>query len=89
MGAVSLVDPTKPPQLSPTNEITEQKSLNLTAVFIYPAYRLAIINGKAVMVGDKIEEFTVTTITPYTVELSGMNDHKEILQLTLPIRQNR
>ena len=87
-----LIDPTRPPDsiLSPQSTSTSQ-SLELTATFIYPHYQLAIINGQSVMVGDPIGAFTVTHISPYTVELMGPQSNKEILQLVpeIKVKQKR
>ena len=87
-GATPRIDPTRPPKSKMTSS-TPNLPLQLTAIFIYPNYSVAIISGKAVKVGDQIDEFTVTTIRPFTVELSGPQNIKEVLQLLTPIIQKR
>lgn len=87
LGADQL-DPTEPPNAN-TPQQTAAQPLVVTAIFIYPAYRVAIINGQSLMVGSHVGEFIVTTINPYTVELSGTQG-KEVLKLTTSmIKQER
>src|SRR3990167_5164008 len=85
-GAVEMVDPTRPPDrvLTPA----KAQPLTLTAIFIYPHKRIAIINGQAVTMGDRVGEFTITSINTYSVELVGSQNNREMLQLvTIPIKQ--
>jgi len=89
IGAVNQTDPTRPPKLKSTAQGTFSQPFKLTAIFVYPQYSVAIINGKPVKVGDHIDEFTVTTIRPYTVELTGPQNYKEVLPLVTPVIQNR
>lgn len=86
-----LVDPTRPPDFSAKaiTSATGAQGLKLTATYIYPHRRMAIINGSIVKEGDQIDGFTITTITPYTVELVGSQNNKEILQLVKPVKQSR
>lgn len=88
IGAIPKVDPTRPPKSASVSGKSNQP-LQLTAIFIYPKYSIAIINGKIVKVGDQIDEFTVTTIRPFTVELNGPQNSKEVLQLITPVRKIR
>jgi len=88
--AAELVDPTRPPDSQfVTKPVNAGQPLSLTAIFIYPNYRLAIINGQPLMVGDHINEFTITAITPFTVELMRSQDSKEVLSLTLTVKRLR
>lgn len=85
--AVDMVDPTKPPLVLMTPQtLTMNQPLELTAIFIYPKYRFAIINGVIMKPGDKIGEFTITMINPYTVELTGPQGTQQLLQLVIPIK---
>ena len=86
--ASNLADPTRPPGFVGTGT-ANNKSLEVTAIFIYPTHRIAIINGQVLMVGDKINEFTVTTIEPNTVELVGSEQHVETLSLTMPVKEKK
>ena len=90
LGVSSLTDPTRPPGVifGPQNTASSQP-LQLTAVFIYPNYRLAIINDQVALIGDHIGEFTITTISPYAVELTGPQNAKSVLTLTVPLKQEK
>jgi len=78
-------DPTRPPFSILTSR--EVQPLILTAIFTYPNGKMAIVNGRSVKIGDRIEEFTVTSITAYNVELIGPLHNKETLWLVTPIKQ--
>lgn len=92
--AADLVDPTTPPQIVPT--ATTAKSvekptgtMELTAIFIYPGYRLAAISGRIVKLGDKLGEFTITRITHYTVELVDPQNNRQVLKLVTSVKKER
>ncbi len=85
LGALPTIDPTRPPKVNTNAQATPSEPYELTAVFLYPQYSIAIINEQTYKVGDKIDEFTITTIHPNTVELTGPQGNKEILQLTEPV----
>lgn len=88
LGAAMPVDPTRPPGYNdPVLEISQKKSLDLTAIFIYPTYRLAIINSQPLKVGDKINEYTVTSISANTVELNGPENTQEVLQVAASVKK--
>lgn len=89
MGATITVDPTRPPDsLSvPGAPVVSQQPV-VTAIFTYPTYRLAIVNGRGVKVGDRVGEYIVTTITPFTVELLGSSQTKEILKIVPAVKQD-
>src|SRR5580700_1608209 len=74
-----FVDPTKPANY--IGEAGETNPLALTATFIYPTHQLAIINGTLLKVGDHYGQFTITSITPYSVELKGPQNTREELFL--------
>ena len=81
----SYPDPTRPPnfidQTNPTKSADNPTEFNFTAVFIYPGSKVALINGETFRLGEQIGEYTVTTIAPNTVELTGSEGSKEILTL--------
>ncbi|EKD71873.1 MAG: hypothetical protein ACD_46C00080G0008 [uncultured bacterium] len=85
------IDPTKPADFvaNPTlsNSAISLNSLTLNAVIIYPSYRIALINGQILMNGDHIGEYIVTNIELNTVELTGPQDKKIILNLVTSIKQ--
>lgn len=86
LGLSGMRDPTQPPGIvATTKDITSAGPLQLTAVFIYPNYRLAIINGQMVVPGDHFGELLVTNILNDAVELMGPDDRKVILPLVIPI----
>ncbi len=91
MGALPLRDPTQPPMaavLSPTVNADQSPShLQLTAVFIYPTYKLAIINGAPLKEGDHLGEYTITTIATNTVELVGPTNDKLMLTLVMDLKK--
>lgn len=91
MGAVSLRDPTRPPNVTTPGDGTSseksQQGDSLTAVFDYPEHQVAIINNQVMRVGDHIGEFTITTITPYTVELTGPNNTRQVLELVSTVKE--
>lgn len=86
--ADNLVDPTRPPDFisSPASGTATTQPMTLTAVFIYPTYRMAIIGGQQSMVGDHLGEFIVTNILPYAVELTGQQNNKVVLQLVSQVK---
>lgn len=91
IAAVNLTDPTRPPQVPSTTNTTAtpKQLLTVSAIFIYPNYKLAIINSQTVTIGDHINEYIVTTINPDTVELTGPQNSKEVLRLFLPVKQRK
>lgn len=70
-GAAQLRDPTRPPNvlLPDSKSIDTSGPLQLSAVFIYPDRRLALINSQYASVGDKVGSYTVINIQRDTVEL--------------------
>jgi hypothetical protein len=82
-----MTDPTRPPGtiFAPQTYSATEPS-ELTAVFIYPTYRLAIINKQMVKIGDQVGEFSVTSINAYSVELTGPEKNKVVLQLTTYVK---
>lgn len=90
LGATTNTDPTQPPGYeAPISSASNNQPLALTAVFLYPNDRIAIIGGKPVKVGDKIHEYTVTTIQANTVELVGPKATHEVLTLTATVKTQR
>lgn len=91
IAAAGMVDPTRPPNFSvtPHTAAGPSQALQVTAIFIYPHYQLAIINGQSVMVGDKINDFIVTSISHDAVELTGPENEKESLPLTMDVKQRK
>jgi MSHA biogenesis protein MshK len=84
-----LNDPTQPPGtlFNPQDNSSVSGALVLNAVFIYPTYRIAIISGQAVKIGDRINELTVSSIEQNTVELTGSKNEVTVLSLGAPIKQ--
>lgn len=91
MGAVTLRDPTRPPNVTTPAEGTAAQASgqgdSLTAIFDYPDHQVAIINNQVMRVGDRIGEFTITAITPYTVELTGPNNTRQVLELVSTVKE--
>ncbi|TAK74636.1 MAG: hypothetical protein EPO11_06605 [Gammaproteobacteria bacterium] len=91
LGASTMIDPTRPPGtlFNPAGTDSSAGSLTVSAIFIYPNYRVAIINGRPVMVGDHLGDFTITSIMPFTVELIGSQNNQEVLPLVATVKQER
>lgn len=86
IGATSRRDPTQPPgALSAPDTITAGQPLDLTAIFVYPHIKIAIINGQVVKAGDHLGEYIITTINEDTVELTGPQNTLEVLRLLTPV----
>lgn len=89
-GASTFPDPTRPPGFNAIQtKTTSPQQLQLTAIFIYPTYKVAIVDGQAIKIGDHIGEYTVTNIDLNAVELEGPQNEKETLQLVASIRSHQ
>ena len=84
--ASEFIDPTKPPNYAakPNGFLATGA---LTATYIYPSYSVAIINGTSVKVGQNYGQFTIMSISPYSVELRGPQNSKETMFLVAPVKQ--
>ena len=91
IGATAIPDPTRPPDalIPATNKIKVTGALTVTAIFVYPNRRFAIINGQMVSVGDKIGEYTIINIQHDTVELKGSKDSSLTLSLLPTVKMAR
>ncbi|MBA3661729.1 MAG: hypothetical protein H0W64_08385 [Gammaproteobacteria bacterium] len=87
--APPLVDPTRPPDGLNPSQNTATGPLTVSAIYIFPTYRFAMINNLPVKVGDRIGGFTITNITSYTVELFGTQNEKLVLELVTSIKHAR
>ncbi len=90
-GATTLTDPTRPPDIliPAAKKLLIPGSMQLTAVFIYPDRRFAVINGHSVSVGEKIGEYTIINIQHDTVELKGLQDSSKVLTLLPSVKRAR
>ena len=84
---IAATDPTRPPTYAPTAAPVSKQPMQLTAIYIYPTKRFAIIGGRIVKEGDQVNEFTISTITADTVELTGSQRNKETLTLVTPVKK--
>ena len=91
----NLKDPTKPDRVSSTSTSTPSSStgpvnhqLKLRSILISPSRRVAVINGEALLVGERINNAIVKTIAPNKVILSTPSSEIE-LQLNLTRRSIR
>lgn len=83
----TLTDPTRPPvSVYQPEAASSQGAMIVTGIFIYPTYKVAIIDGKASTIGSQIGEYTITTITPNTVELAGSENTQQVLTLVKPVK---
>lgn len=89
IGATDYPDPTRPPnfQTAVDSQDTTPTNLILTAIFTYPTFNMAIINGNAYKQGDKLGEYTITRIALNTVELSGPENSTQELTLTTSVKK--
>ena len=76
--AEGLSDPTKPPNVSSFSNNTKKDDISLTPELqsiMLPAKGrpIAVISGRQVTIGDKLEEERVIKITENSVELKGPN----------------
>lgn len=90
-GATPLVDPTRPPDIrtSDSKKLADTGPLHLSAVFLYPNRRIAIISGQLAKVGDQIGAYTITNIQRDTVELKGSEESPVNLMLLPTIKTGR
>lgn len=86
--AQELVDPTRPPAalLTPIQDIKVKGPLQVTAIFIYPTRRIAIINDHLAQVGDQVGSYTIINIQRDTVELKGVQDKSMVLNLVTDVK---
>lgn len=88
ISAVTFVDPTHPANYVPSNNDTNSSSnKTLSMIFVSPTRREAIINGGVFHEGDKFGQFTITVITPYSVEMIGPQNTKEVLFLATDVKK--
>lgn len=87
-GTTQLHDPTRPPDASSAelDHEASQSSVDLMAIFGNSVSRYAIISGEIYREGDKIGEFTITQITPYTVVLTSSDQSQQVLELVEKIK---
>tara|TARA_R110000868_G_scaffold290766_5_gene550937 strand:+ start:3362 stop:3721 length:360 start_codon:yes stop_codon:yes gene_type:complete len=90
-GAAAIVDPTRPPD----SLLPESKTLNisgplkLSAVFIYPHRRYAIISNQIATIEDKVGEYSIINIQRDTVELKSSKDDSVTLTLLPTVKKVR
>lgn len=70
--ALSLPDPTKPPQWDPA-QMKSAQNLELSEIMTSSGHTVAIINGTVLTEGESIEGYTITKIKPDAVYLQGAN----------------
>lgn len=67
--AQGLQDPTRPPSASPSLQTTREEPSRLQSVLISPGRKLAVIDGRTVMLGERVGDATVIAIAPARVIL--------------------
>jgi len=80
--ALSLPDPTKPPDLI----ISHAGTLELNQIIISTERKLAIINGKILHIGEILDDNKVIAINENTVELLGPNGKITLVLLSYPAK---
>ena len=87
---MGFVDPTRPADVVETvktSSVNNPNFFQLTAIYYKKNRSHVIINGEIKVIGDQMGEFTITAITPYTVELMGKENNKIILVINFPVKQ--
>lgn len=87
ISASTFVDPTKPPNYASTGNSTSVRNNSVSMIFISPTKREAIINGKVFHEGDQFGQFTITAITPYSVEMTGPQNTKDVLFIATDVKK--
>ncbi len=87
-GAMQLTDPTRPPDAttSDSRSVEATGPLQVSAVFVYPDRRLALINNQYATVGDQVGSYTVINIQRDTVELKDSHDARVTLNVVPDIK---
>ena len=92
LGAAPYRDPTQPPafvQGIVQDDKSAPSSLILNATYVYPTKQYALINGSLFKKGDQLGQFTIIAITPYSVELEGPQNTKEVLLLFTQVKKSK
>jgi len=79
-GSAPLADPTRPPRVGPEGEVVVPEGPRLQSVLISPTRRVAVIDGKAVVIGGRIGSATLESITESAAVLRYA-DRRETLRL--------
>jgi MSHA biogenesis protein MshK len=83
LAAEALADPTRPPELPAAIEDEDEGDAggpSLTSIVVSPERRIAVIDGAAVRVGDRVSMGRIVAIEPSSVRLES-----ELGELTLSI----
>ena len=67
--AQALNDPTRPPSASSLQATGEASPSRLQSVLISPARKIAVIDGRAVRLGERVGDATLIAIAPSQVTL--------------------
>lgn len=78
--AAELVDPTRPSYIGATQQQTGPRapSWQVESIIVSPTRRLAVINGRVVGVGDRVNGAKVTEILPYEVRLEYQGEVRRV-----------
>lgn len=84
-GAEALNDPTRPPTRAPAPRsasavVVARERLALSSILISPDRRVAVINGRVLQIGERIDDAQVVAIDLHQVRLKR---HDQTLTLTL------
>lgn len=85
----ALPDPTRPPNMNETSAQAAPALTGLQAVVLRPdGHSVAVINGQAVAVGDKVGDARLVLLTADEAVLVGPNG-KEVLKLAPTVDKKR
>lgn len=89
MAAPELDDPMRPPTAIPQVPVTAKKDVQfyLSSTLIAEGRRIAVINGKKVSVGDRINGARVEEIMPARVKLRLAGKIRDIHLLPLTVKR--
>jgi MSHA biogenesis protein MshK len=84
-----LPDPTRPPNMNETSAPAASASTGLQAVVLRPdGHSVAVINGRAVAVGEKVGDARLVLLTADEAVLVGPNG-KQVLRLAPTVDKKR
>ncbi len=85
----ALRDPTRPPRApaSEGSEAAARHASRVSSVLIAGGRRLAIVNGRAVRVGDLLEEGEVVAIEPGGLRVLGIEGSTVLPLFETPVRK--
>lgn len=76
--ATLLRDPTQPPAYSDSQSTDTNRELKINAIFYSPDKKAVTIGSRTYNIGDKVLDYTITEINPYTIKLKNKSGEYEL-----------